>query len=110
LILRHIRGCIVILELKPLCKACKPLGAISSGQATCGLLIGSSVALGLRCGQEMDGVPEEHEGERNRAIQAVAELYRDFLKEFHRTDCKTLSHCDFSDSKNLQQWVQDKGC
>ncbi len=85
------------------------MGAISSGQATCGLLIGSSVAIGLRCGQGMDGVPEEHDCDRNKAIQAVGELYKDFLKEFDRTDCTTLSHCDFNDSKNLQQWVQNKG-
>ncbi len=64
------------------------MGAILSGQTTCGLLIGSSVAIGLRCGQGMDGVPEEHEGDRNSAIQAVGELYRDFLKEFDRTDLR----------------------
>ena len=85
------------------------MGAILSGQTTCGLFIGSSVAIGFRCGQGKEGVPEEHEADRNRAIQTVEELYKDFLKEFGSVDCKTLSHCDFSDSKDFQQWVQYKG-
>ena len=58
------------------------MGAISSSQATCGLLIGSSVAIGFLCGQGKEGVPEEHEVDRNRAIDVVGELYRDFLREF----------------------------
>ena len=85
------------------------VGAVLTGQTTCGLLIGSSVAIGLRCGQGMDGVPEEHEDDRISAIIAIGDLYRDFRKEFDRTDCKTLSHCDFSDSTDLEQWIQDKG-
>jgi hypothetical protein len=85
------------------------MGAILSGQTTCGLFIGCSVAIGFRCGQGKEGVPEEHETDRKRAIQAVEELYRDSLKEFGSTDCKILSHCDFSDSEDFQQWVKDKG-
>ena len=85
------------------------MGAILSGQTTCGLLIGSSIAIGLLCGQGKKDIPEEHEGERNKAIQVVGELYRDFLKEFGSTDCKTLSHCDFSNPENLTRYVQNKG-
>jgi len=85
------------------------MGAILSGQTTCGLLIGSSIAIGLRCGQGKKDIPEEHEGERNKAIQVVGELYRDFLKEFGSTDCKTLSHCDFSNPEDLTRYVQHKG-
>ena len=85
------------------------MGAISSGQTTCGLLIGSSIAIGLRCGQEKEGIPEEHEQERNKAIHAVCELYSDFLKEFGSTDCKTLSHCDFSNPEELNRYIQNKG-
>ena len=85
------------------------MGAIQSGHTTCGLFVGSSIAIGLRCGQGKEGVPEEHPDDRQRAIQAVEELYKDFLKEFGSTDCKTLCRCDFSDSKMLQQWIQDKG-
>jgi len=85
------------------------MGAISSGQTTCGLLIGSSIAIGLRCGQGKEGIPEEHEQERNKAIHAVYELYSDFLKEFGSTDCKTLSHCDFSNPEELNRYTQNKG-
>ena len=85
------------------------MGAISSGQTTCGLLIGGSIAIGLRCGQGKEGIPEEHEQERNKAIHAVYELYGDFLKEFGSTDCKTLSHCDFSNPEELNRYTQNKG-
>jgi hypothetical protein len=85
------------------------MGAIQSGHTTCGLFIGSSIAIGLRCGQGKEGIPEEHLDDRQRAIQAVEELYKDFLKEFGSTDCKTLSLCDFSDSQKLEQWIRNKG-
>jgi len=85
------------------------MGSISSGQTTCGLLIGSSIAIGLHCGQSKEGIPEEYEQERNKAIHAVCELYSDFLKEFSSTDCKTLSHCDFSNPEELNRYIQNKG-
>ena len=85
------------------------MGAILSGQTVCGLLIGSSIAIGLRCGRGKEEVPEKHQDDRNRAIQAVGEIYRDFLKEFGSTECKTLSQCDFSNSEDLTRWIQNKG-
>lgn len=85
------------------------MGAISSGQTTCGLLIGSSIAIGLLCGQGKEGIPEEHESERNKAIHDVGELYKGFIKEFGSTDCKTLSHCDFSNPEDLNRYTQNKG-
>lgn len=85
------------------------MGAILSGQATCGVLVGSSIAIGLLCGKNKDGIPEEHEAERNRAINAIGELYRDFLKEFGSTDCRTLSYCDFSNPEDIAQYIQSKG-
>ena len=84
-------------------------GAINSGQTVCGLLIGSSIAIGLRCGKGKEGIPEEHQDDRNKAIHAVGELYNDFLKEFGSTDCKTLSKCDWSNSEDLKRWMQEKG-
>jgi len=84
------------------------MGAISSGQTTCGLLIGSSIAIGLLCGQGKEGIPEEHESERNKAIHSVGELYKDFLKEFGSTYCRTLIHCDFSNPEDLNRYTQNK--
>jgi hypothetical protein len=85
------------------------MGAILSGQTTCGLLIGSSIAIGLRCGQGKEGIPEEHEQERNKAIHAVRELYSNFLNKFGSTDCKTLCKCDWSNPEELNQYIQNKG-
>ena len=85
------------------------MGAISSGQTTCGLLIGSSIAIGLRCGQGKKEIPEEHESERGKAILAVEELYSDFLKKFGSTECKTLNQgTNFSNQEEMIQWAVDK--
>jgi hypothetical protein len=85
------------------------LGAILSGQTTCGVLIGSSIAIGIRCGQEKKGIPEEHEVERATAITEVNNLYKEFLKEFGSTDCRTLNQLDFSNSEKFAQWTVSKG-
>ncbi len=84
------------------------MGAISTGQTTCGLLIGCSVAIGLKCGNGRDGVPEEHASDRDRAIESVESLYRDFLKQFGSTDCRTLSGCDYSNSEDIARRFQNK--
>jgi hypothetical protein len=85
------------------------MGAIRSGQATCGLLIGSSIAIGFRCGQGKTGIPEEHETERGKAILAVEELYSDFVKKFGSTDCSALNEgTNFSKEEEMFQWAIDK--
>ena len=84
-------------------------GAIASGQTTCGLLIGSSIAISLRCGQGKKGIPEEHEKEREKAMTAVNELYNDFLKEFGATECKALNQgVDFSNAEKYSEWFINK--
>ena len=84
-------------------------GAILSGQTTCGLLIGSGIAIGLRCGQGKKEIPEEHESERGKAILLVNDLYNDFLKEFGSTECRTLNEgTDFSNPDEAADWVINK--
>jgi len=84
-------------------------GAILSGQTTCGLLIGSSIAIGFRCGQGKKGIPEEHENERGKAILLVNDLYNDFLEEFGSTECKTLNEgTDFSNPDEAADWAINK--
>ena len=83
-------------------------GAIGSGQTTCGLLIGSSVAIGYRYGKGKDGIPGEFKDERNKAIQAVGMLYKDFLKEFGSTHCQTLTGIDFSKPEDTKRFKNDK--
>ena len=85
------------------------LGAILSGDTTCGLLIGSSIALSFRCGHGKNEIPEKCDDERNKAIQAVGELYSDFLEEFGSTKCKEISHVDFSDGEEIGRYISTKG-
>lgn len=84
------------------------MGAIMSGKTTCGLLIGSSIAISLKCRGDCGSVPEEHERERGRAIEAVSELYSDFLTTFGSAECKDLSKTDFSVSDELAQYIAEK--
>ncbi len=85
------------------------MGAISTGQTTCGLLIGCSAAIGLQCGNGRAGVPEEHASERDRAIGGVESLYRDFLERFGSTDCYTLCGCNYSDPEDLARHIRCEG-
>jgi hypothetical protein len=84
------------------------LGAIMSGETTCGLLIGSSVAIGLKCGLGNDSTPEDHPEARGTAIEIVSELYSDFKEKFGSTSCKTLSGVDFSDGDQLAEYIMEK--
>ena len=84
------------------------LGAITSGDTTCGLLIGSSIALGLYCGKEKEGIPELHEDERNQAIQFVHELYSSFIEKFGSTQCKLISNVDFSKGEEISEYIIHK--
>lgn len=85
------------------------LGAILSGETTCGLLIGSSIAIGFRCGQGENEIPEKCEDKRNKAIEAVGELYRDFLEDFGSTECKEISRVDFSKGEEIGEYMATKG-
>ncbi len=85
------------------------MGAIGSGTTTCGLLIGSSIGIGLRCGQELQGIPEENEDAREKAIQVVNELYTEFYAKFKSTDCKTLNKVDFRKGEEITDWMLQEG-
>ena len=84
------------------------MGAIAMGQTTCGLLIGSSAAIGLRCGRGRRGGPEDHGTDRERAIAGVAGLYQAFLKEFGSTDCRTLSGCDYANPEDIERRMRNQ--
>ncbi len=84
------------------------LGAIESGQTTCGLLIGSSIAIGLKSGQGKNCIPMEDKKERIIAVKAVNELYRDFLKEFQTSECRTLTGCDFSKTEDATRYIEEE--
>ena len=84
------------------------LGAITSGETTCGVLIGSSVAIGIKYGLGKDSIPEDHPEARGAAIELVSELYRDFKEKFRSTSCKTLCSTDFSDGDQLGEYILEK--
>ena len=84
------------------------MGAITSGRSTCGILVGCSVAIGLRCGREKEGIPEEYAPERNLAISATSELYREFLTEFGTAECRALTGCDFSKPADIARYTEEK--
>ena len=82
------------------------LGAISSGQTTCGLLIGATVAIGLRHGQGKTCIPFEDEEERGKAVKEVNDFYRDFLTKFKDTNCQTLTTIDFSKPEDQARYME----
>lgn len=81
-------------------------GAINSGQTTCGLLIGSGIAIGLRYGKGKDGIPTDHEANRQKAGKEVNALYTDFIKKFKHTNCKKLTSCDFSNPSDVTTYME----
>ena len=84
------------------------LGAIMSGETTCGLLIGSSIAIGIKCGLGKGSIPEDYPKEREVAIELVFELYKEFKEKFGSTSCRALSSTDFSDGDQLQEFIMEK--
>jgi len=82
------------------------LGAINSGQTTCGLLIGSSIAIGLRHGKGKNCIPKEDEESRNKAVKEVNMLYKDFIHKFNSTNCKELTACDFSKQEDANRYME----
>lgn len=71
-------------------------GAIRSGYTTCGLLIGCTTAIGLRHGQGKECIPTDEPETREKAIQEVNELYREFIGQFGNAVCRELIRCDLS--------------
>ncbi len=84
------------------------LGAINSGQATCGLLIGCSVAIGLRAGRGKTCFPLEDEKARDQAVREVHLFYEDFIHEFKATLCRDLIECDLSQPSDAQRYMNEK--
>ena len=83
-------------------------GAIQSGNTTCGILVGTSCALGFLAGRTMEGTPEEHLEEREKAVKMVNKFYRKFLRKFGDTKCKNLCGHDFSDPEDVMKYMNNK--
>jgi len=83
-------------------------GAISSGKTTCGLLIGSSIAISLKHGKGLSCIPLEEETKRNAAITETADLYRDFIENFESSNCATLIDCDFAEPGEYDRYHKEQ--
>ena len=83
-------------------------GAIASGKATCGLLVGATIFLGLLHGEGTGEPPTAQSEARSRAIAAVNDLYREFIAEFGDTDCRTLTGCDWSVAEDVKRYYKDE--
>ena len=81
-------------------------GAISSGDTTCGLLIGTAIAIGLRQGMGKECIPFEDKDERDNAIAEVGAFYRDFLAEFGNTQCRNLISLNMSVPEERKQYIE----
>jgi len=79
-------------------------GAIGSGDTTCGLLIGTTIAIGLRHGQGKTSLPIDEADDRDKAIADVNEFYRDFMAEFGTAHCKQLISLDMSIPEEREQF------
>ena len=79
-------------------------GAIGSGDTTCGLLIGTTMAIGLRHGQGKSCIPIEDTDARDKANAEVNEFYRDFLSEFGTSHCKQLIGLDLGKPEEAKEY------
>jgi hypothetical protein len=72
------------------------------------MLIGCSVAIGLRHGLGKDCIPLEDEAARGEAVMEVGELFQSFLDEFGSTECRTLIGCDLSQPEEQARYMKEK--
>ena len=83
-------------------------GAISSGCTTCGFLIGTTIAIGLRVGRDKEHTPQEDLKNRAFAIMDVNDLYDDFIGEFGSTTCNILTGCDLSKEDDFKRFFEEE--
>jgi hypothetical protein len=83
-------------------------GAINSGNTICGILFGSTAFLGFLHGNGKSSPPEVDDGQRIKAIETVNRLFKGFMEEFGTTDCRSLTHCDFSKKEEVDRFRQNE--
>jgi len=83
-------------------------GAIGSGKATCGILVGAAIYLGYLSGINAAEEPGVKDDARKQAIARVDELYRKFIEQFGDTDCKALTGCDWSKKEDVKRYHKER--
>jgi hypothetical protein len=71
-------------------------------------LIGCTIAIGLRYGQGKECIPKEDPENRDEAIREVSELFRDFIEQFGDGVCRELIHCDLSNPKEQERYMEQQ--
>ena len=85
------------------------MGAINSGQTTCGILFGASIYLGFLNGIDSTDAPKLKDEKRLNAIKSVNELFNGFINQFGKTDCTTLTGCDWSKKEDIERYFKNEG-
>lgn len=84
------------------------MGAINSGKTICGLLFGGSIYIGYLNGIDSTDAPKLKDKRRLNAIKSVNELFYGFINEFGKTDCTTLTGCDWSNKEDIKRYFKDE--
>ncbi len=72
------------------------------------MLIGSTIAIGLKHGKGINKIPLEDKSTRDKANAESSALYQDFIEQFGSTDCSTLIDCDFSQPGEHDRYLNDQ--
>lgn len=83
-------------------------GAISSGKTICGILFGGAIYLGFLNGIDSNDAPKLKDEGRLNAIKSVNELFNGFINKYGKTDCSSLTGCDWSKEEDIQRYYKDE--
>lgn len=84
------------------------MGAINSGKTMCGVLFGGSIFLGFLNSIGSTDAPKIDDERRLNAIKSVNELFNGFINEFDKTDCTSLTGCDWSKEQDVKRYFKDE--
>ena len=48
----------------------------------------------------------EDEKQRDKAVQEVNSLYKEFISRFKHSDCRALTACDFANPKDRERYME----
>jgi len=83
-------------------------GAIKSGKTICGVLFGGSIYIGFLNGTNSVDTPKLNDENRLNAIKTVNDLFNGFIRIFGRTDCTSLTGCDWSKEEDVKRYFKDE--
>lgn len=84
------------------------MGAVNSGKTICGVLFGGSIYLGFLYGSNSAEAPTLKDERRLKAIASVKELFNGFIEQFGKTDCTSLTGCDWSKKEDIDRYREEQ--